>query len=151
VDPSLQLRNVLTVDEVLRQEQGMNRLMAAAISVVALSVVALSAAGIYALMSFAVTRRRKEIGIRTALGAQPHRILKSVFARAFFQLALGIALGLAVAVLLEKLTGGDAMNGNGIVLLPLVAALMTLVGLGAAAGPAYSGLRTDPADTLRNE
>lgn len=60
-------------------------------------------------------------------------------------------LGIAAASLLEALTGGDLMNGNGGVVLPLVAVFMTLVGLGAAFGPARQGLRVDPTEALRDE
>ena len=92
VDPNLQLRSVLTMDEILRKEQGVTRLVAAALAVVTLSVVLLSAAGIYSMMSFTVTQRRREIGIRAALGANPHRILASIFSRALGQLAVGATL-----------------------------------------------------------
>lgn len=151
VDPTLQLRNVLTIDEVLSQETLMARLIAAAIGLLTVSVIALSAAGIYALMSFTVARRRREIGIHTALGARPHRILTRVLSRAFRQIAVGAALGLTVAVILEQVTGGELMNGRGAMVLPLVALLMMAVGLGAALGPALQGLRIDPAEALRDE
>src|SRR5690606_34974874 len=63
--------------------------VAVAVAAVALSVVLLSAAGIHAMTSFTVARRRREIGIRTALGAQPRRILASVYSRVAGQLAAG--------------------------------------------------------------
>jgi ABC-type antimicrobial peptide transport system permease subunit len=66
VDPNLQLRSVLTMDEVLRKEQGVTRLLAAALAVVTLSVVLLSAAGIYSMMSFTVTQRRRGLRIDPA-------------------------------------------------------------------------------------
>ncbi|MBA2244157.1 MAG: hypothetical protein H0W11_04320, partial [Gemmatimonadetes bacterium] len=53
------------------------------------TVLLLSAAGIHALMSLTVTRRRKEVGIRTALGARPGRLLASIFSRAAWQVGLG--------------------------------------------------------------
>ena len=61
----------------------------------------LSAAGIYALMSFTVARRRREVGIRAALGAQPRRLLASIFSRALGQLAVGVVVGLLAAALLD--------------------------------------------------
>jgi MacB-like periplasmic core domain len=151
VDPNLQLRNVLGMDEVLSQEQGMARLLSLGLVILTLSVVAPSAAGIYALMSFTVAQRRKEIGIRAALGADPRRILGSIFSRALIQLATGALLGALVAALLEQLTNGDLMRGNGPVVLPAVAAFMMLVGLLAAIGPARRGLRIDPTEALRQE
>lgn len=129
----------------------MMRLVAAALAILTLSVVFLSAAGIYALMSFTVAQRRKEIGIRAALGADPTRILRSIFSRALGQLAIGAAVGGIAAAVLDGLTGGDLMEGNGTVVLPIVAALMTVVGLLAALGPARRGLRIHPTEALREQ
>ncbi len=122
-----------------------------ALAIETLSVVLLSSAGIYALMSFTVSQRRREIGIRTALGADPGRLLRSIFSRAARQLAIGVAVGLAAAALVENLTGGALMNGNGAVLLPAVAVLMTAVGLLASVGAAKRGLRVQPTEALREQ
>ena len=106
VDPNLQLRDIATMDDRLRHEQSMTRTVAAGLVLVTLSVLVLSAAGIYALMSFTVARRRKEIGIRTALGADPTRILRSIFSRALGQLAIGALLGVVTASMLGFLRTG---------------------------------------------
>jgi putative ABC transport system permease protein len=129
----------------------MMRLIGGTVTLVMLSVVVLSAAGIYALMSFTVSRRRKEIGIRTALGADPIRILAGVFSRAFAQLAAGALVGMLLAVGLEQLMEGEMFQGQGAIILPSVAAFMTLVGLLAAAGPARRGLKIHPTEALRDE
>jgi putative ABC transport system permease protein len=118
---------------------------ASGLAIVTLSVVLLAAAGIHALVSFTVTRRRKEIGIRVALGADRGRILRNIFSRAFRQLAAGVIAGLAIA---RPLLGSE---GNHKVLLPAAAAFMTLVGLAAAVGPIRRALRLDPIETLRGE
>lgn len=73
-----------------------------ALATVTLSVLLLSAAGLYALMSFTVTRRRREIGIRMALGARPGRMLASIFARALWQIAAGVAVGVTAALVLHR-------------------------------------------------
>jgi putative ABC transport system permease protein len=116
-----------------------------------LGLVALfSAAGIHALMSFAVTRRRKEIGIRTALGAGRRRLLTAIFSRAAGQVGLGIAIG--------ALAGGTFLIGEQwatgprtAAILAFTATLTALVAAGAAAGPARRGLRIQPMDALREE
>jgi predicted permease len=151
VDPNLQLRRVSTIQETAKREQGVMRLIGVTLIAVMGSVVVLSAAGIYALMSFTVARRRKEIGIRTALGADPSRILRSIFSRALLQLASGAALGMIGAVALERLLEGETFQGHGAVILPAVAILMTLVGLVATVGPARRGLRIHPTEALRAE
>ena len=147
LDPTLQLREIQSVAHQQRQEQRTRRLLTLVIAVGALSVVLLSAGGIHALMSFTVARRRKEIGIRTALGAQPRRILASVFARALRQLALGAGIGALLGGAL--IWGGGTTAGRSVVLLLIVAALMMTVGLLAAVGPARQGLRIQPMEALR--
>jgi ABC-type antimicrobial peptide transport system permease subunit len=129
----------------------MLRIVAAVLALLTLSVVMLSAAGIYALMSCTVEQRRKEIGIRAALGADPRRIVGAIFARALAQLATGAALGVAIAAALEGLSRGDLMAGNGAVILPVVSLFMMTVGLVAAWGPSRRGLRIHPTETLREE
>ncbi len=111
----------------------------------------LSPAGIYALMSFTVSQRRKEIGIRIALGAGRRRIIASIFSRALVQLATGAALGLALGAALEKVSGGDLLQGHAAVALPAVALLMMAVGFLAALGPARRSLRIEPTEALREQ
>jgi predicted permease len=151
VDPNLQLRDLSSADDVLKREQGIMRLIGLTLAAVMLSVVVLSGAGIYSLMSFTVARRRKEIGIRAALGADPRQILGSIFSRAFGQLAIGAALGIAGAIGIEQLLEGEMFQGHGAVILPLVALFMTVVGLLAALGPARRGLQIQPTEALREE
>ncbi len=149
LDPTVRLDRILPLDEVLRQLQVVMRAVALAIVVVTLSVLLLSAGGIYALMSFTVTQRWREIGIRTALGAHPHRILGSIFSRALWQLAIGVVAGVLTLALFDGLTGGQIMGGKRAVLLPAVAAIIMAVGLLAAVGPARRGLRIQPSEALR--
>jgi predicted permease len=152
LDPTLRPHPLTPLDQVYSQgEQAMMRFGAVAITLMTVSVLLLSAAGIYALMSFTVTRRRREIGIRSALGADPRRILRSIFSRAAGQLGAGLAVGLAAAALLDGLAGGELLAGKGAVLLPGVAVLMLTVGLLAALGPARRGLRIQPMEALREE
>jgi putative ABC transport system permease protein len=151
LDPNLRVQRILPLDELYRMERLETQMAALALGLVALSVLLLSAAGIYALMSFTVAQRRREIGIRAALGAGPRRLLGSIFSRVLGQLAVGIAVGMVAAALLERLTEGGLMGGKGAILLPLVAALMMAVGLLAALGPARRGLRVQPTEALREQ
>ena len=112
----------------------------------------LSAAGLYALMAFTVAQRRREIGIRSALGAQPGQLVAAVFRRAFRQIAVGAAVGMLAAYLVGRYVpieqiGGLPIPGS----LPGAAAFMLLVGVLAAFGPARRGLRIDPTEALRSE
>jgi ABC-type antimicrobial peptide transport system permease subunit len=115
------------------------------------SVLLLSAAGIYAMMSFTVAKRRREIGIRSALGADARHLLVGIFGRASAQIGAGIAVGLLFAVGIERLASGGVTGGRGYVFLPMVAAIMIVVGLFAALGPARRGLAVEPTEALRDE
>jgi putative ABC transport system permease protein len=151
VDPDLQLLKIVSLDEAMRREQWIRRLEAAVLAAVTLSVLMLSAAGIYALMSITVSQRRKEIGIRTALGADPKRIVASIFSRALGQLAVGVALGMAAAVAIERASETDPRVESATVVLPAVALFMMLVGFLAALGPARRSLRIEPTEALREQ
>ena len=150
VDPTVRLSAYPLVD-IYRQQNVAMRLVATALVLVIVSVLLLSAAGVYALMSFTVSQRRKEIGIRAALGADPQRILRSIFARAAVQLGCGIAAGIAAAVLIDGLSDGEMMGKAAPVLLPVMSLLMVAVGLVASIGPARRGLRVHPTEALRDE
>jgi putative ABC transport system permease protein len=151
VDPGLRLESVEGVVEGWNNGQRFTRLVATAIVVVMTSVLLLSAAGIYAMMSFTVARRRREIGIRAALGADARRILAGIFRRAATQLAAGVAVGLTLAATLDWLGGGTLTGGNTLLLLPSVVGVMTVVGLAATVVPARRGLSVQPVEALREE
>jgi predicted permease len=151
VNPNLQVRDVTTTEILVRRDQGVFRMIGAAVGAVMLSVLILSAAGIYALMSFTVARRRREIGIRAALGADRNRLLAGIFSRAFAQLGIGAAVGMIGAFALEEMLEGEMFQGRGAIILPAVAIVMTTVGVLAAIGPARQGLSIQPTEALREE
>ena len=147
LDPALRLNAVRSLGNVERSP--VTRLIEVAVFLVVGSVILLSAAGIHALMSLTITQRTREIGIRTALGAHPRRLLASIFSRAMRQLALGGVIGgvLGAALLIQ----GRASSGRAGTLLGIVALLMLAAGLAATLGPARRGLRVQPMDALRAE
>jgi ABC-type antimicrobial peptide transport system permease subunit len=151
VDPTLRVGEVRTLDSMNKQQVQLAQLLGLGLGLVMASVLLLSAAGIYAMMSFTVTQRRKEIGIRSALGAQPRRLLAGLFGRAAGQLALGVVVGVGLAFLLDRASDGDLMGVRGAVVVPVVAAIMLSVGLLATFGPARRGLRIEPSEALRAE
>ena len=151
VDPALQLHELKTATEVERDEQRLNLAMALLAVAVTGSVLLLSAAGIYAMMSFTVARRRREIGIRQALGADPRRLLAGIFSRASAQLGLGVLTGLVLAVAVSWAGGSCLLTGRGVALVALAVALMVTIGLLAALGPARRGLAVQPTEALKEE
>jgi ABC-type antimicrobial peptide transport system permease subunit len=136
--------------DLYRQNDVALRLVALVLALIVSSVLLLSAAGIYALMSFTVSQRRKEIGIRAAMGADARQLLISVFSRAAGQLGAGVVAGLALAVGVDAASAGDALGAAGLTALPVIAVAMVVVGLLAALGPARRGLRIQPTEALRD-
>ena len=152
VDPTLHVDEVRTLAEIYREHRFGDNLGAITIGAVTGSVLLLSAAGLYALMAFTVAQRRREIGIRSALGAQPGHLVAAVFRRAFWQIGAGSAAGMLAAYLAGRYVPIEQIGGLPIPgILPGAAAFMLLVGVLASLGPARRGLRIDPTEALRSE
>jgi predicted permease len=149
-DPSLRLGTMRAGTASDTESQMVLQLVGTMMLLILGAVLLLSAAGVYALMSFTVTQRRREIGIRAALGASHQQVLVKVFSRAAWQIGAGVALGAILAVVIDS--AADANAGiPSIVLVPVVAALMIAVGLGAAYLPTRRGLAVQPVEALRSE
>ncbi len=113
----------------------------------------LSITGLYALMSFTVSQRTREIGIRTALGARVRDIVAMISRRATIQLLVGLALGAAWAwLLLLQVVGDDAMTVRPInipVTIAVTLACAAAIGVLACASPTVRALRIEPTEALR--
>ncbi len=151
VDPALRFTSIRTLDDLLNTEIEGERMAILALVMVALSVVLLSAAGIYALMSFTVARRTREIGIRAALGAQSGRVIAEILSRAIRQIAIGVAIGIVGMWVLAPLAGESSPTTERLVNLLQVIAAMVIVGFIATLGPARRALRVQPTEALRAE
>lgn len=152
VDPTLHVDEIRTLADIYREHRFGDNLGALTIAAVTGSVLLLSAAGLYALMAFTVAQRRREIGIRAALGAPPGRLVTAVFRRAFWQVGTGAAAGMLVAYLVGQYIPIEQIGGLPIPgILPGAAAFMLLVGAAASLGPARRGLRIDPTEAMRSE
>lgn len=149
VDPALRLDNVNSGIPERRDEQLAVRLGALVLSVIVLTVFVFSAAGIYALMSFTVAQRRREIGIRAALGASPRKLLIGIFSRVARQIGFGLVAGVVVAMAIDRVTGNTTSGSLTAIVLPAIALTMAVVGGLAAVGAARRGLRTPPTEALR--
>lgn len=148
VDASLRMAGMDSLERMQRQAEIATRLTAMVVTFVIASVLLLSAAGIYAMLSFAITQRRREIGIRTALGARARSLILTVFRRAIGQLAIGILLGVGLSAFITPRVGAELPVHIAVVLLG-VSTLMIFVGVVAAIGPARRGLRIQPTEALR--
>jgi ABC-type lipoprotein release transport system permease subunit len=151
IDPTLKFGRIAGVPETWRDDTQAAYMVSLVVIAVTASVLLLTSAGIYAMMSFTVARRRREIGIRAALGADARRVLLGIFGRASAQIGAGVAVGLLIAILLHVAGAGTMFGGNPLVLVPTVIALMLAVGMAATLGPARRGLAVQPTEALREE
>ena len=152
VDPELPLFNVMTLEQQLARASANERLSAWLFGVLASVVLLLVSVGLFALMSYQVRVRRAELGVRTALGALPSRLVKDALRLPMRLYALGVGLGLglslAVGRMLESLLYGVSAADPRVL---LGATLLLLAGaLLACFAPIRRALRLDPVSLLRD-
>ena len=151
-DPTLTM-TIRTMDEAISRTAAQPRLRAALFGVFGLIALGLSAFGIYASMAFSVSQRRREIGVRMALGASPGTVLAWVLGRASRLIAWGVALGLvgaaAFSLLLRGLLYGVAPADP--LVLATLAVFLPLVAFAATLAPAWRASRLNPTQALQQE
>jgi putative ABC transport system permease protein len=151
VDPTLRLTQFQALNKVSDELIWVMGLwMRATAGLTALALL-LSLAGIYAVLSFTVARRTREIGVRVALGASPRRVVTAIFLRPLTQVALGVAMGgLVIGAVAIGASGGALSLGNTALLLVYIP-IMFAVCMLACAVPTWRALRVEPTVALRAE
>jgi putative ABC transport system permease protein len=151
VDPALRMGEVRTQWQADSEDALAVRLVALALSCILVTVLLFSAAGVYSLMSFTVAQRRREIGIRAALGASSMDVLRSVFSRVAVQVGMGVVLGAFGAMMIAPISDDVVWAERLAMVTPAIALIMVLVGVVAAYGPARRSLRIQPTEAVRAE
>jgi ABC-type antimicrobial peptide transport system permease subunit len=151
VDPALRMGEVQASAEADSEAALAVRLVTLALSSILVTVLLFSAAGVYSLMSFAVSQRRREIGIRAALGASSFDVLRSVFSRVAVQVGLGVVLGVLGTTVIAPLSDDVVLAERLAMVTPAIALIMVVVGVVAAYGPARRSLRIRPTEAVRAE
>ncbi|HUP24480.1 MAG TPA: ABC transporter permease [Thermoanaerobaculia bacterium] len=153
LDPELPLYEVGALSDALARSLALRRLHSWLVSLFAAIALVLAAGGTYGVISYGVTQRRREIGIRSALGASRGRVLGELVGHGLRPVVAGMLVGFVGAALLGRtlsasLFGIDAADPLTFV---VVAALLLSAGLIAAAIPARRAVSLDPSVTLREE
>jgi putative ABC transport system permease protein len=134
-----------------------NRIIATMFSIFGLVAMVLASVGMYGVMSFSVNQRRQEFGVRMALGAHSGRILRMVLRQGIFQLAVGLLIGLGLALTLATLGGSAVQNvlfgvtARDPLTYTVVFLLVAVVSIIATLVPARRATRVDPMIALRAE
>ncbi|MGI9074228.1 MAG: FtsX-like permease family protein [Bryobacteraceae bacterium] len=153
LDPEITLFNAGSVNNQLALSLFGARMAAIVLGIFGIFAMALAATGLFALMSYAVSRRTREIGIRMALGAKRAQVLSSVLGRTVLLCAVGISIGaiatLAAGRLLSAVLYGVSPRDPASYCAVLV--LMIAVALIACWTPAMRAIHTDPVRALREE
>jgi len=153
VDKDQPLTRVRTMDEVAAQATSQPRFRAELVGLFALLALLLAAVGIFGVLAFSVGQRTREFGIRVALGARSHDVLRLVLGGALKMTGAGVAIGLVAAAALTRLLGSllFAVQPTDPVTFAGTAAVLAAAALLACALPAWRATRVDPAVTMRQE
>ncbi len=152
-DSNVPLANVTTMEEILSDSVAATRVINVTLAIFSAVALFLAAIGLYGVLAYQVSRRLHEIGVRIALGATSSKVVRLVFKKGMILVALGLGLGLIVAVwatrLLEQqlfsIVSTDAVTYFG------VAVCFVFVGVLACLVPAMRAVRIDPVEAFRGE
>ena len=153
LDPQLAITNIRSMEQLLDYSVAQQRFMTLLLTVFGTVALSLAAIGIYGIMSYAVKRRTREIGIRMALGGSPGDVVKLVVGQGMRLAMIGLGVGLIAALAATKLMA-DLLYGvtpRDPLTFGTIAVLLAGVALIASWIPARRAVRTDPTTALRTE
>lgn len=153
IDPDQPIYSIRTMDEIRAESVAPERLNLTLLSIFAGIALVLAIVGIYGVMSYAVTQRTHEIGIRMAIGAQPRDVFKMVITQGMMLALLGVVFGLIGAFALTRLmtTMLFGVEPTDPATFAGIAILLTAVALVACYIPGRRATRVDPVESLRYE
>jgi putative ABC transport system permease protein len=153
VDPNLVLYGVDSYPKVVSADFQQENMIATLTTLFGVLGLVLAAVGLYGVLAYTVERRTGEIGVRMALGADRGRVVAMVLGGAFWQVGVGLALGLPAAIGAGKLMSGQLFGVQpwDPVMLALATLLLGLAALVASVIPAWRAASVEPMEALRIE
>ena len=153
IDRDVPIANVATMDANIAGSMGQRRFAMLLLGLFAAMAMVLASIGIYGVMSYSVTQRAHEIGIRMALGAARRNVLSMVMGQGLLLVGLGVVIGIAGALGLTRLIESQLFGVKATDPSTFVLVALTLVGVAALATfvPAMRATRVDPVVALRDE
>ena len=152
-DAEIAVREVSTMETEITDSIAIVRIMGILMGIFGAVAVALSSVGVYGILAESVARRTPEIGIRLALGAAPHEVMKLILSQALRLTGVGLAIGLPLAFAVNRAMASLIFGIVGIDLGMLAgsATLLIIVAMVAGYVPARRAMRVDPMVALRYE
>lgn len=152
-DPGIAAYDIATLDDRLRDEEQPVEFAALLLNAYGVLAIALAAIGVYGVLAAAVASRTREIGIRTAIGADPRRLIAGVIGEGLSLSAVAVAMGAALAWVLARSFSGLLFGVSDATAVTLAgsAVLLVIVAAGASLVPARRAARVDPIQALRND
>jgi predicted permease len=153
IDPNLTMLNVSSMNDQLAQLLAHEQLIGNLAQVFGGLALVLASVGLYGITAYSVARRTSEIGVRTALGATPQRVVGMVLGGALAQAAIGIAVGIPAALAAGRLLAGQlfGVKASDPVILTVAAAILAVCATLAGVIPALRASSLDPVRALRVE
>ena len=153
LDPDLPVSQIATMEEVVAESVAQRRFAMLLLGVFGLLALALAAVGIYGVLSYSMTQRVPEIGVRLALGAEPGRIVRHFLRDGAVLTGLGLGVGLAIGVAVSRLLGKllYGVTPTDPLTYLAVAGILALVATLAGYLPVRRASKVDPVIALRNE
>jgi predicted permease len=153
LDPLLPLGRTITMEQRVTDSLARRRLSMQLMSFFGIAALLLAATGLYGVLSYVVTQRRREVVIRVALGAQPRHVIELVARQGLLSVAIGLGVGLAAALAVARLlrTGLYEMSPTDPMVYASVIGLLVLTAMIAIAVPARRAATVSPVVALREE
>ena len=153
IDSGIALANVVPFREIVNRTLVIERLVAQVSSWFGALALLIAAVGLYGVLAFSVARRRREIGLRIAVGASPGTIERLFLKESLALVAVGVALGIPLATMVTRLVSSMlfGLTAHDPATIGIAMAAVTLVTIAAAYVPARHAARTDPLVVLREE
>jgi predicted permease len=153
LDPNMAVFNTETMQEHVDKSLLLPRISALLLGIFGAVGLTLAAIGLYGVMSYSVRRRTREIGIRMALGANPHAVLRMMLRQGLILTGIGLGIGLVIALVLGRFTASVLYGTSGTDFLTFAVVSVVLLGTATVAIliPAFRAAHVQPTKALRYE
>jgi ABC-type antimicrobial peptide transport system permease subunit len=151
VNPNLSLANLQTMADLYQRSMARTSMMLQLLTITGIMALVLGLLGIYGMVSYAISQRRREIGIRLALGAERRQIRRMFVQRALMVVAFGIIIGLAAAIILTRFIESQLFGVTPLDPLTQLAVIILVVATAATASyvSALRASKLNPVDVLK--